>query len=107
MKKSIGLVFLTFMFLTVLLSGCAPASTPVPPTLTPLPPTETSIPSTATPIPSNTPVPTATPTALPLFIPGANNSVNTMVLQPDGKIVVGGKFTKLNGEPRPSGLHPL
>jgi len=36
MKKSIGLVFLTFVFLTVLLSGCAPASTPVP-TPTPIP----------------------------------------------------------------------
>src|SRR3990172_316811 len=32
MKKSIGSVFLAFVFLTVLLSGCAPASTPVPPT---------------------------------------------------------------------------
>jgi uncharacterized delta-60 repeat protein len=101
MKKSIGSVFLAFMFLIILLSGCAPASTPVPPTLTPLPPTETPVPPTATSIPStNTPIPTATPTALPLFIPGANNSVNTMVLQSDGKLVVGGKFTKLNGEPR-------
>jgi WD40 repeat protein len=53
MKKSIGSVFLAFLFLTVLLSGCAPASTPVPPTLT------------FTPIPStNTPVPTATPTPI-------------------------------------------
>jgi len=39
MKKSIGSVFLAFVFLTVLLSGCAPVSTPVPPA------TETSIPS--------------------------------------------------------------
>ena len=31
MEKSIGSVFLAFVYLTVLLSGCAPASTPVPP----------------------------------------------------------------------------
>jgi lysophospholipase L1-like esterase len=31
MKKSIGSVFLVFVFLTVLLSGCAPASTPLTP----------------------------------------------------------------------------
>lgn len=36
MKKSIQSVVLTFMFLAVLLSGCAPASTPVP-TPTPIP----------------------------------------------------------------------
>jgi hypothetical protein len=39
MKKSIGLVFLAFVSLTVLLSGCAPASTSLPPTATPEPPT--------------------------------------------------------------------
>lgn len=55
MKKSIQSVFLAFVLLTVILSGCAPASTPVPPTLTPLPlptdiplPTKTPIPPTAT-----------------------------------------------------------
>jgi len=103
MKKSIGSVFLVFVFLTVLLSGCAPASTSVPstPTFTPLPLTETPLPPTATPVPAtNTPLPTATSTPLPLFIPGANNLVLTMVLQPDGKIVVGGVFTKMNGEAR-------
>lgn len=43
MKKSIGSVFLAFVFLTVLLSGCAPASTPVPPTSIPVPiPTNSS-----------------------------------------------------------------
>lgn len=56
MKKSIGSVFLAFVFLTALLSGCAPASTPVPPTG--IPPTETSIPSTSTPVPSDTPAST-------------------------------------------------
>jgi lysophospholipase L1-like esterase len=39
MEKSIGSVFLAFVLLTVLLSGCTPASTLVPPA------TETSIPS--------------------------------------------------------------
>lgn len=55
MKKSIQSVFLAFVMLTVLLSGCAPASTPVPPTFTPEPT------ATATPTP-----PTATPTPPPL-----------------------------------------
>lgn len=48
MKKSIDSVFVMFVFLTVLLSACAPASTPIPatpePTETPLPPTETPLP---------------------------------------------------------------
>lgn len=60
MKKSIGSVFLAFVFLTVLLSGCAPASTPIPPTFTPspIPPTFTPEPTaTATLIPSPTPLP--------------------------------------------------
>jgi hypothetical protein len=60
MKKSIGSVFLAFVFLTVLVSGCAPAPTPVPPTFTPSPilPTFTPIPTaTETPIPSPTPFP--------------------------------------------------
>jgi lysophospholipase L1-like esterase len=39
MEKLIGSVILAFVFLTVLLSGCAPTSTPVPPA------TETAIPS--------------------------------------------------------------
>lgn len=57
MKRSIKSVFLAFVFLTVLLSGCAPALTPVPPTSTPLPlPTDTE-----TPLPTKTPVPTKTP----------------------------------------------
>jgi hypothetical protein len=44
MKKSIQSALVMFVFLTVLLSGCAPASTPVPPTFTPVPT------ATATPI---------------------------------------------------------
>jgi uncharacterized delta-60 repeat protein len=34
------------------------------------------------------------------FDPGANNSVYTLLLQPDGKILVGGQFTTLGGQPR-------
>lgn len=64
MKKSIGSVFLVFAFLAILLSGCAPASTPVPPTstFTPIPPTDTPVP-TATPTkpPTVTPTPTIAP----------------------------------------------
>lgn len=64
MQKSIGSVFFAFVFLAVLLSGCAPASTAVPPTLTftPIPPTDTSVP-TATPtnLPTITPTPTIEP----------------------------------------------
>ncbi|MFZ2096529.1 MAG: hypothetical protein WAV05_07805 [Anaerolineales bacterium] len=55
MKKSIQSVFLAFIFITVVLSGCASATTPVPPTLTPIPPT-----ATYTPIP-----PTSTPAPIP------------------------------------------
>jgi hypothetical protein len=58
MKKSIQSVFLAFVFLMVLLSGCAPASTPVPPTFTP-----SLIPPTFTPEPTATA--TATATAVP------------------------------------------
>src|SRR5262245_23451831 len=55
MKKSIQSVFLAFVVLTVLISGCAPAPTP-----TPVPPTFTPSPS---PIPPTfTPEPTATAT---------------------------------------------
>lgn len=63
MKNSIQSVFLAFVVLMVSLSGCAPASTPVPPTSTPspLPPTFTPAP-TATRIP---PAPTATATLPP------------------------------------------
>jgi hypothetical protein len=70
MKKSIRSVFIVLVFLTILLSGCAPASTPVPSTFTPspIPPTFTPEPtSTATPLPSATPtsIPTDTPTSPP------------------------------------------
>ena len=34
------------------------------------------------------------------FNPGANDSVNVMVLQADGKIIVGGAFTILGGQTR-------
>ena len=61
MKKSIQSVFFAFVVLTVLFSGCSPASistpTMTPPTLTPLP--------TATLVPTNTPEPTFTPEPSP------------------------------------------
>lgn len=64
MRKSVQPAFLAFVVLVVLLSGCAPASTPVPatsiPTSTPspIPPTSTPEPTaTATTIPSPTPLP--------------------------------------------------
>lgn len=34
------------------------------------------------------------------FNPGTNNDVNTLALQPDGKLVVGGGFTFVAGQPR-------
>lgn len=51
MKKSIQSAFLGFVFLLVLLSGCAPASTPDIPTSTPVP------------------IPTQTPTVIPTLVP--------------------------------------
>jgi len=60
MRKSIWSVFLTLITLTLLVSACAPASTPVPPTISPSPisPTFTPEPTEITaPIPSPTPLP--------------------------------------------------
>ena len=72
MKKSIQSLFLAFVVLTVLLSGCAPASTPIPPTQ--IPPTFTPSPIP----PTFTPEPTATEESTAL-LPGlkpANVAVN-------------------------------
>ena len=60
MKKSFQSALLAFVFLTVLLSSCAPASTSIPPTSTFLPPTVTPVPPTPTITPTLTPTPTAT-----------------------------------------------
>ena len=62
MKKQNESVVLLFVLLSVWLSECAPASTPISPTITevpttPIPPTFTAVPTMA---PSNTPEPTAT-----------------------------------------------
>ncbi len=57
MKKSIQSVFLAFVFLTVIVSACAPASTPPP---TSIPPTSTLLPTDIS-LPTKTPVPTRTP----------------------------------------------
>src|SRR5262245_45341029 len=59
MKKSIQSLFLAFVVLTVLLSGCAPASTPIPPTQIPPTFTPSPIPPTFTPEPTATEEPTA------------------------------------------------
>lgn len=56
MNKSVLSIFV-FIFLIALLSGCAPAATPIPTEV--VLPTETSVP-TSTPMPTDTPVPTAT-----------------------------------------------
>lgn len=48
MKKTIMSVFLMLVVITVLVSGCAPASVPVLPTLTRIPPTATSTPISPT-----------------------------------------------------------
>lgn len=86
MKKSIQSVFLAFVVLTVLLSGCAPASTPIPTsapstfTPSPIPPTFTSEPTaTATTIPSPTPfwsavVPVGTPSNSIPWLPMENTA---------------------------------
>lgn len=64
MKKQFGSIFLVSMLLIIAASGCAPASTPPPPTFTstPIPPT-----STPTLTPTLTPTPTSTPTPIPLI----------------------------------------
>src|SRR5262245_32903552 len=54
MKKSIQSLFLAFVVLTVLLSGCAPALTPIPPTQIPPTFTPSPIPPTFTPEPTAT-----------------------------------------------------
>ena len=78
MKKSIQSVFLAFVLLTFLLSGCASASTPVLPvsastsTATAIPPTFTPEPTaTATTIPSPTPLPGSV--VLPIDTLGKSN----------------------------------
>ena len=72
MKKSIQPLFLAFVVLTVLLSGCAPASTPIPPTQIPPTLTPSPIPPTFTPEPTATEESTA---LLPGLKP-ANVTVN-------------------------------
>jgi hypothetical protein len=66
MKKLLRSIFVAFVLLTILVSGCAPASTPVPLTLTPMPPTHTPVPtSTHTATPTDAPIPTSTSTQEP------------------------------------------
>jgi oligopeptide transport system substrate-binding protein len=73
MKKSIQPVFIPFVVLTVLVSGCAPVSTSIPPAFTPspLPPTFTPVPiATAISIPSSTSLPGSV--VVPVDTLGAN-----------------------------------
>lgn len=73
MKKSIRSVFLAFVVLTVLLIGCAPASTPVPPTSTLI-------------LPTFTPEPTATPIVYNVEIDVTDENGNPI---PEAKIIQG------------------
>jgi|CXWL01.1.fsa_nt_gi hypothetical protein len=97
MKKSIGSVFLAFVFLTVILSGCAPALTPVPSTFTPIPPTDTPAP-TSTPIPP-TPTLTSTPTLAPIITDGEwtgqDSQNNTIKFVVKDKHIISFIFEKL------------
>jgi GH35 family endo-1,4-beta-xylanase len=70
MNKTIRSIFLLFALLTVVLSGCSPASTPVPSTFapSPIPPTFSATISTA---PTTTP--TITPTPAPENLADAND----------------------------------
>jgi len=60
MRRSIRSIFLTLVTLTLLVNGCVPAATPVPPTITPAP-----ISPTFTPEPAEITVPITSPTPLP------------------------------------------
>jgi len=68
MKKSMQSMFFAFVIFAVLLSGCVPASTPIPPTSTPLPlPTDTPMP-TKTPVPTKTSIPPTATVAPPTVL---------------------------------------
>ena len=94
MKKSIQSVFLAFVVLTVFLSGCAPASTPIPPSSTSVP-TDTPVP-TNTPAPTNTPIPTKTPIPPTATVPAPDkvseylNGAKVTLIEPFGKNYQGG-----------------
>ena len=84
MKRSIRSVFLAFvaLWVLVLLSGCAPASTPVPSTSTPFP-TNTPFPPAVTPTATQTLTPTVAPsaTATPTHTPLPELSPDAIDLQ--------------------------
>ena len=86
MKKQNESVFLLFVLLSVWLSACAPASTPISPTITavptttPIPPTFAAVPTMA---PSNAPEPTATEGSTAL-LPGLKPSNVTGKLKQRG-----------------------
>ena len=117
MKKSMELFFLAVVFLTVLVSGCAPASTPVPPTSTSLPtntptvtptatlqPTATDLP-TSTPLPTYTPLPELPPNAIDLQwitaygLPGEQDVLEIHPTKDGGSILLGyGVLLKLRAD---------
>ena len=87
-------------------SSPTPGSTPTPsptttPPPTPLPSPSESGPPTPTPSPTATatasPTPTATASPAPFdgFDPNANGAIYAVLVQPDGKILLGGDFTTL------------
>ena len=86
-----------------------PGPSPTPPHLSTAAPTWTNTPTatrTNTPPPptatrTSTPVPTSTPPVDTSFNPGAIGAyVRAIAVQPDGKILVGGNFNTLAGQPR-------
>jgi hypothetical protein len=115
MKHNIGSVLLAFVSLTVLLSGCSPASTPAPssPTQvaaasTPAPSSPTQITPTLTPaLPSATPVP-PTPTAITTPLPTETfyfdtrkkevKSTVSLADQHQYSIKISGTFSNWNGD---------
>ena len=90
MKKTIRSIFLVFALLTVVLSGCSPASTPVPSTFTPSPiPPTFSAPLTTTP----TITPTVMPTPAPENLAAAHDLdvwIGNYVQAYGGKVTVNG-----------------
>jgi hypothetical protein len=92
MKKQNESVFLLFVLLSVWLSACAPASTPILPTITAVP-TTTPIPPTTTAVPTTTPIP---PTITPggPFPTGSYKAANPVDVT-DLVFLEDGTFTRL------------
>ena len=100
MKKSI-LFVLAFVFLMVLLSGCAPASTPIPPTFTPSP-----IPPTFTPEPTTTQTSVPTNTAVP-FPTGTFKAMQSNIKNAQLKFLDDGTYRQVGGALTISGTYTV